>query len=234
MPELTLSVQHHRGSFNLDVALSITRWPALLFGPSGAGKSTLLRILAGLDRPDTGRIVLNRRVLTATQQRQFYKAGSGMVQLVSQRPALFPHLDVRANVAFGIRHLSAEERDARVAEMLALLGAAHLAERKIVHLSGGERQRIALARALAPNPQLLLLDEAFTGLDGAAKQEILSELADLLTRRNVLALHVTHEIADAFAIDAEVFVMRQGKIVAQGSAQEVLATEREQLLKLLG
>lgn len=234
MPELDLSVQHHRGSFSLDVAFSITRWPALLFGPSGAGKSTLLRILAGLERPDTARIVLDTAVLTDTKQTKLHTAGSGVVQLVSQRPALFPYLNVRDNVAFGIHHLSPEKKNARVEEMLTLLGASHLAERKIDRLSGGERQRIALARALSPNPRLLLLDEAFTGLDGRAKQEILSELTELLASRGVLALHVTHEIADAFAIDAEVFVMGQGRITAHGPAQDVLATEREQMLRVLG
>jgi ABC-type sulfate/molybdate transport systems ATPase subunit len=234
MPELTLSVQHHRGSFSLDATLSITRWPALLFGPSGAGKSGLLRILAGLDQPDAGRIVLEGNVLLDTKDGIAHAAGSRVVQLVAQRPALFPHLNVRDNVAFGIQHMAKEERRATVDEVLTLLGATQLGDRKIVHLSGGERQRVALARALAPNPKLLLLDEAFTGLDGEAKQEILSELTELLARRNVLALHVTHEIGDAFAIDAEVFVMRQGRIAAQGSAHEVLAKERGQLLKVLG
>ena len=234
MPELHVSVGHHRGSFSLDAAFTVARWPALLFGPSGAGKSTLLRIVAGLDRPDTGRITLDNHVLTDTQQHRMHKAGLGVVQLVSQRPALFPHLSVRDNVAFGIHRLPQEEQRARVDEMLTLLGAAHLADRKIDRLSGGERQRVALARALAPGPQLLLLDEAFTGLDGAAKQEILCEVTELLVRRHVVALHVTHEVADAFAIEAEVFLMRQGRIVAQGPAQDVLASEREQMLKVLG
>ena len=234
MPELSVEVRHHRGSFHLDVTLAITRWPALLFGPSGAGKSTLLRIMAGLDQPDSGRIVLDGQVLADTGARRAHAAGSGLVQMVAQRPALFPHLDVRDNVAFGISRLAKEERRARVDELLALLGAMHLAERKIIHLSGGERQRVALARALAPRPRLLLLDEAFTGLDGEAKQEILSRLNELLASRNVLALHVTHEVADAFAMDAKVFVMRQGKIVVQGEAREVLAAERERIMQVLG
>ena len=234
MPELTVAVEHHRGSFTLDVRFSITRWPALLFGPSGAGKSTLLRILAGLDSPDSGRIALDNVVLVDTHRDPHEAASTGLVQLVSQRPALFPHLNVAENVAFGIARLPRDERRTRTCEMLSLLGAAHLAERRIMNLSGGERQRVALARALAPRPRLLLLDEAFNGLDGEAKHTILSELTELLAARDVLALHVTHEIADAFAIEAEVSVMRQGTIVAQGTAPAVLATERERLLHLLG
>lgn len=234
MPELAVEVKHHRGSFSLDVRFSMNRWPALLFGPSGAGKSTLLRILAGLDTPDSGRITLDNAVLVDTHRSAHNVAGSGLVQLVSQRRALFPHLNVAENVAFGIAALPRDERRARTGEMLSVLGAAHLAQRRIMHLSGGERQRIALARALAPRPRLLLLDEAFTGLDSAAKQAILSELTELLASRNVLALHVTHEIAEAFSINAEVSVMHQGRIVAQGDAQQVLAAEREHLLNVLG
>ena len=235
MSELSLAVQHRYGSLKLNVNVSITRWPALLFGPSGAGKSSLLRIIAGLDQPDKGHILLNDSVLLAdTSKRGVPKATPSVVQLVSQRPALFPHLNVRQNIAFGIHHLSQKEQHTRVNEMLTLLDASALAERKIVHLSGGERQRVALARALAPKPQLLMLDEAFTGLDGEAKQEILYKLAELLTRENVLALYVTHEIADACAINAEVFIMQQGAIVAQGPARHVLAGERVRLLKILG
>lgn len=229
MPELSMQVQHHRGAFALDVRFRITRWPALLFGPSGAGKSTLLRIIAGLDRPDKGQISLNGALLPIS-----VGAGAGAVQMVAQRPALFPHLNVRGNVAFGISRLPRNEQRSRVEELLRLLGAAHLADREIIHLSGGERQRVALARALAPNPRLLLLDEAFTGLDGDAKQEILAQLATLLSARKVLALHVTHEISDAFALDAEVFVLEQGKIVAEGRACDVLAVERQRMLALLG
>ena len=234
MPELTIAVRHHRGAFQLDVAFTISRWPALLFGPSGAGKSTLLRILAGLDRPDSGRIVLDTETFTNTQQGLTHEAGSGPIQLVSQRPALFPHLTVRENVAFGIRSLARAERRAAVDELLELLGATPLADRRIIHLSGGERQRVAIARALATRPRLLLLDEAFNGLDGEARRQIKAELSPLLAERKVLALHVTHQIGEAFDISGDVCKMHHGQIVAQGPAREVLAKERDQLLTVLG
>jgi ABC-type sulfate/molybdate transport systems ATPase subunit len=225
MPDaLAIRVKHHLGTFSLDAAFRIERWPAVLFGPSGAGKSTLLRVIAGLDRPDSASISLGEQPLTKPD---------GTIQLVAQRPALFPHLTVAQNVAFGLTHLPRSERHQRVDEMLTLLGAEHLADRMPIRLSGGERQRVAIARAIAPAPRLLLLDEAFAGLDINAKQQILAQLTALLEQRNIAALYVTHEASDAFALEAEVVVLRDGRVTAQGPARESLATEREQLLAAL-
>jgi ABC-type sulfate/molybdate transport systems ATPase subunit len=227
MPDAALSVRvkHRRGGFLLDVDFEIARWPALLFGPSGAGKSSLLRLIAGLDQPGHGRIEFGGQVLTG--------ANRG-IQLVSQRSALFPHLSVRENVGFGVRGLSRDEREGRILTLLTAMHAVHLVDRRPESLSAGERQRVALARALAPGPKLLLLDEAVTGLDGVLKQEILEALTALLADRRVMALHVTHDVGDAFALDAEVVKLRAGHVEGQGPVGEVLAEERSRLLGILG
>jgi molybdate transport system ATP-binding protein len=228
MPErLDANIQHRFGridnAFSLDVSFQIDHWPAVLFGPSGAGKSSVLRILAGLERTDSSRILLGSKVLGPDRR-------DGTVQLVAQRPALFPHLTVAQNVAFGLARLRSGERSSRVREMLLLLGAEDLADRMPIRLSGGERQRVAIARALAPRPKMLLLDEAFAGLDSGAKQEIIGQLTGLLRERDVAALYVTHEVSEAFALDAEVVVLEQGRVVTQGPAHQALATERDRLL----
>ena len=228
MPDvLNVQVKQQVGTFTLNVSFTIARWPAVLFGPSGAGKTMLLRIIAGLDR-------LNSASIRLGDQRLGPLGTEGVVQLVAQRPTLFPHLTVAQNVAFGLGRLSSTEQKSRVQEMLALLGAEQLADRMPVRLSGGERQRIAIARALATRPRLLLLDEAFTGLDSTARQDILSRLTILLAQEQVAALYVTHEVSDAFALDAEVVVLQQGRMVAQGAAQQALAEEKERLLASLG
>jgi len=227
MPDAALSVRvkHRRGGFLLDVDFEIARWPALLFGPSGAGKSSLLRLIAGLDQPDQGRIEFGGQALTGVNRG---------IQLVSQRSALFPHLSVRENVGFGLRGLARDEREYRIVGLLAAMHADQLINRRPEGLSAGERQRVALARALAPEPKLLLLDEAVTGLDGVLKQEILEALTALLADRRVMALHVTHDVGDAFALDAEVVKLRAGRVEGQGPVVEVLAEERGRLLWVLG
>jgi molybdate transport system ATP-binding protein len=230
-PVLAVEAHHHLGTFALDVSFRIESWPALLFGSSGAGKTTLLRILAGLEKPDNARIALGSCVLVDTQQRIRQKPGAGGVQLVTQRPALFPHLTVLENVRFGVS--SRDLADGHAEQLLKLLHADQLMARRPQHLSGGERQRVALARALACRPGLLLLDEAFTGMDGELKQEILSDLTELLAQQRVAALHVTHEVSDAFALNTEVIQISNGKLVAQGAAHQVLASERERMLALL-
>ncbi|MFZ0688285.1 MAG: ATP-binding cassette domain-containing protein, partial [Acidobacteriaceae bacterium] len=147
MPDI--SVHHRQGRFSLGAEFSLQNQWTVVFGPSGAGKSTLLRIIAGLVEPASGRIRLNDRTLLDTNSGVSVPAGRRSIGFVTQQPALFPHLNVRDNVGFGIRHFSPERRAERIAEMLQLLGAEALADRPTLQLSGGERQRVAMARALA-------------------------------------------------------------------------------------
>lgn len=231
---LEFAFDAHRGSFHLQVECRFTSQWTVIFGPSGSGKSTIVRLLAGLDgaRPTTelARVTLEGRTLTDWASRTWAAPGRRQTALVTQQPALFPHLSVAANVAYGLAGLDRDARDERVREMLELAGAMELAVYRPQHLSGGQAQRVALARALAPRPRLLLLDEPFSALDGPASDALISRLQVWLREHNVQTVMVTHEAADAFAIGAEVALLREGRMVAQGPAHEVLTVERNRLL----
>jgi len=230
-----LAFDARRGSFHLQVECKLASPWTVVFGPSGAGKTTLLRLLAGLDRaqidaPFAGRVVFDSETLADTARGIWREPGRRQIGLVTQHPALFPHLTAAQNVAYGLRGLDRVSRAARVNEMLELAGAAELAARRPQNLSGGQAQRIALARALATSPRLLLLDEPFSALDGAASDALLERLQAWLRERNVQAVLATHDVSDALAIEAEVLLLREGRLAAQGPAAEVLAVERQRLL----
>jgi ABC-type sulfate/molybdate transport systems ATPase subunit len=226
---LELALDAHRGSFHLKLECRLASDWTVIFGPSGAGKTTLLRLLAGLDRPEQGRIVFSSRVLADTAMGLRLPPGRRQTSLVAQQPALFPHLSVAANIAYGLRPLDPASRTARVAEMLALVDATGLTLRRPLDLSGGEAQRIALARALAPGPRLLLLDEPFSALDGVASDALLARLQSWLRENNVQTVLATHDVTDALATSAEVLLLREGRLVALGAAADVLAAERERI-----
>ncbi len=231
---LELVLNAHRGNFRLQVACSFASDWTVIFGHSGAGKSTLLRLLAGLDRAEGTRIALDGCLFTDSINGVWLKPGHRRTSLVAQQSALFPHLSVAANVAYGLRKLDSARRAARVEEMLALVGAGDLAHRRPQDLSGGEAQRVSLARALAPGPRLLLLDEPFSALDGAASDSLLVRLERWLADNNVQTVLATHDATDAMAIGAEVALLREGQLIAMGPAIEVLAAERDRLLARLG
>ena len=201
----------------------------VLIGENGAGKSTLLRILAGLAAPHTGRVSIGPDVLLDTDAGIATPAGRRGIGFLTQHAALFPHLSVSANVAFGLQHWTSEARRARVTEMLRFFGAEALADRKPAQLSGGERQRVALARALAPNPKLLLLDEPLAALDDASAHDILARLLQLSTR----IVYVSHDIAEIWPLPASVIVLENGRVAATGPLQQVLAPQRDRILELL-
>ncbi len=185
---LSFSLDSRRGAFHLQMECIFASDWTVIFGPSGAGKSTLLRLLAGLDHPPsnppgnqmTGNIILDGRALTETSTGLRVPPGHRQTSLVSQQPALFPHLNTQANVAFGLGNPDRAIRARRVDEMLDLVGATDLAFRRPQDLSGGQAQRVALARALAPAPRLLLLDEPFSALDGVASDALLVRLLSWL------------------------------------------------------
>ncbi len=188
-----------------------------LLGPSGCGKTTLLRTIAGLELPDSGQILWEGRPL---EQVPVHERGFG---LVFQDYALFPNKDVAANIAFGLRmqRIPAPQVRARVAEMLDLVGLEGYEGRRVFELSGGEQQRVALARSLAPRPRLLMLDEPLGSLDRALREELLRELGEILSRVGVTSIYVTHDQQEAFSIASRVLVMNQGRILQQGTPEEV-------------
>lgn len=201
-------------SFELSLALEVGRTVALV-GPSGAGKSSVLRVIAGLARPDAGRVELGDEVWVDVERRLFRPPDERQVGLVFQEYALFPHLSVRQNVAFGGKE--------RADELLDRFGLSHLAAARPGELSGGERQRVALARALARDPGVLLLDEPLAALDAHTKAAVRVELEELLRGLDLPTLIVTHDYEDAVALADTVGVLVEGKLRQLGSPAELVA-----------
>jgi molybdate transport system ATP-binding protein len=212
--DLDLSVISALRTFELDVDLTIGRETVALVGPSGAGKTTVLRAIAGLRRPDRGRVALGDRAWFDSAARIDLPPERRSVGLVFQEYALFPHLTVRANVAFG--------GAARVDDLLERFGIAGLAGAKPANLSGGERQRVALARALARDPSVLLLDEPLSALDAHTRAVVRGELQDLLGELGLPSLLVTHDFNDAAALADRIGVVIEGRLRQLGSAHELI------------
>jgi putrescine transport system ATP-binding protein len=201
-----------------DVSLTIERGTLFaLLGPSGCGKTTLLRIIAGLETPDRGRIVIDGIDVTALPPY------ARPVNMMFQSYALFPHMDVATNIAFGLRQerMARRRRTARVAEMLALVQMSDYAGRRPYQLSGGQRQRVALARALAKMPKLLLLDEPLAALDRKLRDETRRELTLIQERVGTTFLIVTHDQAEAVSMASGIAVMNEGQVVQTGAPAEI-------------
>ncbi|MBV8930729.1 MAG: ATP-binding cassette domain-containing protein [Mycobacteriaceae bacterium] len=199
-----------------------------ILGPNGAGKSTALHLVAGLLQPDSGQVRLGDHVLTDTAARVFVPAHARRVGMLLQDPLLFPHMSVEANVAFAPRSRGLRRRAARAsaAQWLDRVGAADLAGRAPDQLSGGQAQRIAIARALAAEPDVLLLDEPLTGLDVAAAAAIRKLLRDVLAGDGRCALMVTHDLLDVLTLADRVLVVESGHVVETGRVATVLAAPR--------
>jgi molybdate transport system ATP-binding protein len=210
----------------LDVDLRLTFDPtgpiAVLFGPSGAGKTTLLRCLAGLERPDRGSAVgFDGDAWDGPGVR--VPARRRRVGYLFQDHALFPHLTVDANVAFGLHRMRRAERAGKVRSALRTAGAEHLAGRRVQELSGGEAQRVALARAIAPEPRLLLLDEPFTALDAPTKARLRTELRHRLVELGIPTIVVTHDRTEALALGDRIAVLIEGRLRQVGRVDDVFS-----------
>jgi len=184
----------------------------VLIGPSGCGKTSLLRAVAGLERPSAGRITIDGELLSDAAADLHVAAEKRRIGMVFQDYALFPHFNVRDNVAFGVRDLSRPARDQRIEQVLELVGLAHAARRAPHELSGGQQQRVALARALAPKPQLLLLDEPFSNLDVDLRERLAHDIRAILQQAGTTALFVTHDQIEAFAIGDVIGVMHHSRL----------------------
>jgi sulfate/thiosulfate transport system ATP-binding protein len=188
-----------------------------LLGPSGSGKSTLLRVIAGLEKPDSGDVLIGREEVTSKPAR------SRGVGFVFQHYAAFKHMTVSDNVAFGltVRKKPKDEKKARVKELLELVGLGHLGDRYPSQLSGGQRQRMALARALAVEPQVLLLDEPFGALDARVREELRRWLRRLHDDVHVTTIFVTHDQEEAMEISEQIVVVNEGRIEQSASPAEI-------------
>jgi molybdate transport system ATP-binding protein len=219
---LSVSLTKRLPGFTLDVTWATADPVTGLFGPSGSGKTLTLDCLAGLTRPDTGRIVLGDRVLFDATARIDVPSRSRRVGYVFQGYALFPHLTVSDNVAYGLRDLPRDERRRRAADVVARLGLTGLAGRYPAQLSGGQRQRVALGRALAPEPALLLLDEPFSALDLPLRRALRDDLARVLREWGTAAVMVTHDFTEAYRLGDRIVVYEGGRVIQAAPRAELL------------
>ena len=234
--EVSIQIRKQRGKdFELDITVTLPSGITILFGASGAGKTTLLDCIAGLVRPEEGRI--------ATQEKILFESALGInispqfrrVGYVFQDLALFPHLTVQGNVEYGLLRLASAERQRRSAAILKSFRIAHLRSRRPGQISGGERQRVALARALVIDPSVLLLDEPLAALDAVTKAKIVDDLRTWNQEHGVPIIYVTHSREEVFALGERVIVLENGRPVAQGTPHQVMSAPRiETVAQLAG
>jgi len=218
-----VAIRHRQGTFLLDVTFTAGRGVTALFGPSGAGKSSIVHVLAGLTRPDRGRVVLENRTVLDTEKGIFVPPEKRRAGLVFQDARLFPHMNVETNLLFGWRRRGKRADLAEVARVIRILGLESLLNRAPKHLSGGEKSRVALGRALLATPDILLLDEPLANLDQARRAEILPWLERLRDIARVPIFYVSHSLDEVAQLADQVVLLDNGKITGFGSVFEVLA-----------
>jgi molybdate transport system ATP-binding protein len=226
---LELRLASRLGAFQLEAELQVAdRAVMVLVGESGSGKSTLLRCLAGLQRPERGRIVVDGEPWFDADASAWRAAHERSVGVVTQDVALFPHLSAAENIAFGLRArgVGAPERRLRVAAALERLGIAALAARKPHQLSGGQQQRVAIARAIVVEPRLLLLDEPLSALDASSRRSIRAELRRLLAELSCMTVYVTHSPAEALSFGERITVLEAGRVSQTGSRDALMRSPR--------
>ncbi len=220
---ISVAVTLARGDFSLDVAFEGGAGVTGLFGPSGCGKTTVIRLVAGLDRPDAGRITLGERVLIDTATGARVAPHRRRIGLVFQDAQLFPHLDVATNLAYGRFFTPKPARRVETAAVIEVLGIGHLMKRRPETLSGGEKQRVAIGRALLTSPELLLMDEPLAALDDRRKLEILPFIERLRDEFAIPILYVSHSVEEVARLASTVVRLEHGRVARIGTPGEVLA-----------
>jgi molybdate transport system ATP-binding protein len=236
-PDSTLSVDvvKRLNQFTLQARLEARPGFTMLLGPSGGGKTTLLNCIAGLLRPDSGRVTIGATALFDSASRLDLPVERRRLGYVFQALALFPHMSVEENVRYGIAKVPAAPREQRITSMLKSFRIAHLARHKVTAISGGERQRTALARSLVTDPRALLLDEPLAALDAETKSKIVEDLRAWNAEHAIPILFVTHSPQEAFALGERVAIIEAGKIIEQGPVHQVLTSPRhETIARIVG
>lgn len=227
--------RRNANTFVVDVSFEAPQGITILFGPSGAGKSTLLDCVAGLERPNTGRITIGESVLLDCAMHIDVPPQKRRIAYVFQSLALFPHLTVEQNIEYGLRDMAKLERRTRIEEILEAFRIASLRDQKPSQISGGEKQRTAMARSLVTRPQLLLLDEPLTGLDAELKASIVDDLRTWNAAKRIPILYVTHSREEVDALGERVIAIDRGRIVSHGLPMDVLdAPRRKRLAQAAG
>jgi len=214
--DITVRAAHAEHPFSLEVSLVARPGVTILFGPSGSGKSTTLAAIAGLVRPDAGRVALGGDVWFDAERGVDHPVHERGLAFVFQSHALFPHMTAEQNAAYGIdRAVAKEERTKRARAMLERMRVAHLASRKPRTFSGGEAQRVALARAFARSPKVVLLDEPFSALDRELRHELCADVKATVAELGIPAILVTHHRHDARTMGDRIVVLREGRVAAR-------------------
>jgi molybdate transport system ATP-binding protein len=221
---LSVSVFQRRNGFTLDVAFESDSPLTALFGPSGSGKTSVLNMIAGVHRPERGRVVIAGHVLTDTSQRIFVPPHRRRIGFVFQDAQLFPHLTVEQNIKFGRWFRRNERHTVGLDVIVEVLGIGHLLKRRPATLSGGEKQRVAMARALFSSPRILLMDEPLAGLDDARRVEIMSLIEQVRDEFAVPMVFVTHNIEEVRRLASRVVRIVDGHVAAIGSPAEVFGS----------
>ena len=219
---IEVDVRSRLGDFALDARFAAAEGLTALFGRSGAGKTTLVNMLAGLERPDDGRISVAGRVLFDRQEGIDLAPEKRRLGYVFQEDRLFPHLSVRANLEFGARRARTPDRRIDFATVVALLDLGALLERRPARLSGGEKQRVAIGRALLARPSILLMDEPLAGLDARRRAEVMPFIENLRDQLGLPIVYVTHNIDEIIRLADTVVLMDEGQVAAAGPLEEIM------------
>jgi molybdate transport system ATP-binding protein len=219
---LEVRIKRQLPGFILDVGFSVDQEILAILGPSGSGKTMTLQCISGLVCPDEGYVNLNGKVLLDTSKKINMPARLRKVGFVFQNYALFPHLTVSQNIAYGIRHLAVKEINDRVTELLEKMNIPKLGDRFPRQLSAGQQQRVAVARALAPEPEVLLLDEPFSALDSLVKERLQLELQALHDFYKGIILFVTHDLTEGYKFSSKIAVFESGRIVQHDDKDKVI------------